>query len=227
MRPFLVAATLLLATPAFAAGTATIETTGPQGPQRMEVAWNDAGALRLGFPGRQAYMVVRDGTLYAVTTDRGRPMVMNMSEMGALAGRMSRGGMGGDIAPGLDRHRASTVVAIEATGASREIAGLPAREFMITWTDRTGRERTDRAMLSPDPLAVELTRAFQSLAAASRGTDRPDPRASAIDGRGLGTLAYGDSFTVTEIAAETPPADAFELPAAPMSLKDMMGGTGQ
>lgn len=226
MRPILVAAVLLAAGPACAAGTATIEATGPQGPQPIHVAWNDDGAMRLGFPGREVYLVLRDDRLYSVTTADGAPLVMNLTAMGRLALRLAGDEGIGGVAGALGLQPARAVAAVEPTGASARIAGRPAREFAVTWTDDAGRERTDAAMLSDDPLVVELTRAFGALAAASPGAERPDPRLAAIGGRGLGTLAYGDRFTVTAIDEDAPPPEIFALPAAPAGLLSLssLGG---
>jgi hypothetical protein len=219
MKPLLTLAVLLCAGPALAAGSATVQTTSPQGAQAMQVTWQDVDTARMDLPGQAGYMVVRDGEAFVVSSAGGRTMVLAMSGMAAMADSMGAGG-GASVGAMMDRHTATGVERLEATGAGETVAGLRGEVYEMVWTDATGASRTDTLVLSDAPLAVEFTAAMQAFARAM-GEDE-DPRARAVEGHGL--LRYGERFRLTEISASAPAAEAFTLPAPPISMEDMMQG---
>jgi hypothetical protein len=219
---------LLLAAslPASAGGTATVSSAGPEGRNQMTAAWADEDTLRLDFAGQPAYMLLLDGEMYAVAMTGGTPMVLPLGAMAGMAQGMA--GQGGPLPEGAGRlgaRRARSVTAIEDTGETETVAGIEGGVYRISWVGADGASHTDTAVLTDDPLVREFGRAFRAFAEA--GSDPVDPRSVRIEDRGLGVLRYGDEFVVREISGATPPAGAFELPAPPLNMQDMMRGMGR
>lgn len=202
-----------------AAGRASVDVAGEGERVRLDLAWRDATTVRMDFDRQPAYMLVRDGKVYSVSTAEGRTMVMDMSAMQGMMG--NRGGQSPRMAP----DRAAEVAAFEPTGETEEVAGIEGQVYRVVWRDGRGRERTDEAVLSGDGLAVEMSHAWRAFAAASGGDDM-DALGRRFDAAGKGVLRFGDTFRVTELSGETPPAARFELPAEPMQIPGM-GGMGR
>lgn len=210
---------LAAALPAFAGGTATVESAGGKSSARMQISWT-GDKMRMDFPQQAGtYMIVRDGKTYSVTDQGGQTMVMDISSMSQMADSQAAAEMG--------VQKAESVNSIEATGETETVAGIEGEIYTITWTDNQGEQQQNTAVLSDNELTVGLTEAFQSFADAGGG--QPDPIGAAMAERGLGILRFGDSFTVISISGETPAAGEFELPAEPMDMQKMMqrfGGGG-
>lgn len=223
----LIYALLAVATgPAHADGRATIESQTPEGVQRLDVAWNGEGGVRFDPGNADAYMLVHDGVLYAVTSPAGMgPMVMNLSSlegMGGAAGGAPAQGAGAEVSVA----RAEKVISMAATGRRETVAGMPGELYDVTWVDPQGAEHTDSAVLSADPLARELAQAFDTLASTTRQGE-VDARQQTVRDRGLAILRYADSYEVIALSDKGPRPDALALPAEPTDLQEMMKNMGQ
>lgn len=216
--------------PAFADGTARFTSPTPEGVKTMEMAWLDPDTMRISPGTPETYMLVRDGKLYSVTSAGGMGVqVFDLGALGEMAGSMSggaAGAMGGQMNDQSMAHltpeMADEVIALEATGRSEEIAGIQGELYEMSWIDDEGARHTDQMVLTDDPLAIEMGEAFSAMAAAASG--EVDPRHQAVAERGLGILRYGEAFIIESLTDEAPPAAAFELPAEPLDLGNMMGG---
>lgn len=214
----LLSALLLAPASALADGTALLRANAVDGAESLHVEWNDAGAVRIDMPGHAAYSLVLDGTAYVVSQMDGEPMVLSLSDMQGMGAAMGLDAPDGGMA--LDPDLATAVTDIRPTGARETVAGLDGAVYEIVWTDGSGQSHTDEAVLSDDPRAVDLTRAFEAFGAAR--TDMADARADAFATRGLGVLRYGDRFEVMELAAMDVPDERFVLPARPFDLRALM-----
>ncbi|SDE41835.1 hypothetical protein [Rhodospira trueperi] len=218
-RPMILAlAAMLAATPALAGGIATLEASGNGRNHTMDVFWLDPGTVRIDAPVEGSYSVMRDGTFYTVSTMGGSLMVLEMDD----SMRDMAEGLGQAVGAELEKHRATSVESITATGATETVAGIKGEVYEVQWTDGTGTARTDTVVLTDDPLVLELTRAMAATGAAVGEPD--DPRNEALEQLGLGVLSSGSQFRIQAISGDTPPAELFELPAPPMSMQDMLRG---
>lgn len=212
----------LLATPALAmaAGTASVQTED----QTLEVLWQDESKARITPQGQSSYMVMRDGKLYGVSTGGSRTMVMDLTAMAGIMGRM--GLDPSSTSPGPDQ--AMEVESFGATGERETVAGLQGEVYEVRWRDQDGRTHTDQAVLSDNPLVVELMTvmagAAQTLAEAM-DREHGGVVEEQLSTRGLGILRYNET-RVTKISGEAPGAGAFELPAEPMGSPGMGGIPG-
>ncbi len=209
---------LALPSLAFAGGSATIQSASPSGPVQMDVQWRD-GAMRLDPPtDENAYLLVRDGKAYSVGEQGGRTMVLDLASLREM-GQAMGAAPGDDMAPG----EVGSLDELEATGERESVAGLAGEIYNVRWTDVEGNRHEDTAVLSEHALALDLSQAF------GRSTQAISPRAGdafgeAVKEHGLGVLRFSDKFEVVAVSGDAPPAAAFELPAEPMSLEDLMRG---
>ncbi|MFP4183003.1 MAG: hypothetical protein ACLFRW_00335 [Halorhodospira sp.] len=212
----------LLATPALAiaAGTASVQTED----QTLEVLWQDESKARITPQGQSDYIVMRDDKLYGVSTGGSRTMVVDLTAMAGMMGQM--GLDPSSTSPGPNQ--AMDVESFGATGETETVAGLQGEVYEVRWREQGGRTHTDQAVLSDNPLVVELMTvmagATQALAEAM---DREHGGAveERLSARGLGILRYNET-RVTEISDEAPGEGAFELPAEPMNSPGMGGIPG-
>lgn len=214
------AAALGLAPAALAQGTAQIANPGEG--ENARFAWRDTDTLRVGTDDPSGYLLVHEGSAYAVSTESGMdgPMVIDFATVQAMAQGMS--GAGAMSAPSFDPYRAASVESVSATGNREQVAGIDGEVYQIAWTDAAGNAHTDTMVLSDDALAAEFTAAFYAFAEATGAGD--DARAAELDRRGLGILRYGNDFELVSIGRDAPEADYFALPAEPMTMQDMMRG---
>ncbi|MDZ7663110.1 hypothetical protein [Thiohalophilus sp.] len=152
-------------------------------------------------------------------------MVIDLSAMAGMMG----GRMGAEVpstSPGTDR--AVEVESFGATGEKEVVAGIQGEVYEIRWRDEDGRTHTDQAVLSDNPLAVELTSVMHEVArtyAEAMDREHSGVVEDALSARGLGILRYGD-MRLTEISGESPGEKAFTLPAKPMDPSGMGGIPG-
>ncbi|MEX1082300.1 MAG: hypothetical protein WD382_12200 [Halofilum sp. (in: g-proteobacteria)] len=204
----------------WAGGSATIQANSPSGAVQMDIRWDGGGAMRMEMPEQPgAYMLVRDGTGYSVAQQGGRTMVIDMSsirEMGAA------GGGGQEMAP----DDFGSLEELENTGERETVAGVAGEVYRVIWTGPDGNRNEDRAVLSSEPLALELTRAFAETTEALSGSDQ-ESFGQVVDEHGLGILRFADHFEVVAVSDDDPAGSVFELPAEPMTMQDLMGGGGR
>lgn len=212
---------VLFAAGTLSAGTASIE-AGETERLSLELAWNDRGEVRI-LPGAQegiGEILLREGEVFIVTEQEGGPLVMNFSEMARIGGSL-RLNIDGDVPLNAER-----LLDWVPTGVRESVAGVPGEIYRLVWIDNQGREREAEAILSDAPLAVGMQEAFARYAvamAAAAGRDGPGAITERVAAEGLGVLRFGNDYRVTALSADTPPTEAFALPAPPTPLSEIMG----
>lgn len=179
-----------------------------------EILWQDAQTLRMQNAGDQDYFIVRDGKAYAVSRRGGKPMVL---DMGAMLQMMRGAGRGNDQQPSFPQPGS-----FEATGERETVAGIEGEVYRMSWTDHTGRERTQEVVLTDRPLVVEMTRAYLGSVGAMFDGENASGFQQAMPGGHQGLLRVGEDFRLVSISGDTPGDGPFELPAEPTSLQQMM-----
>lgn len=203
---------LLLPLAAAAGGSATLKSGGGT---LIDISWADSHTLRLENRDSPSYFLVRDGKAYAVTRQGQRTVVMDMGTMMKM--------MGGQRAAGRDRPAFGEIGAIEATGASETVAGVKGSVYRLSWTDHEGRRHSGEAVLTDDPLVVEMTDAYLSSVQAMYGSGATAFQNGLPDGK-RGLLRSGSDLRLQSISGEAPPAGDFELPAKPVDLQQLLHG---
>lgn len=222
----------LLPCTAFAGGKATMITTSqpmqqpgrsaPSGASTQSttlLTWRDADTLRMDMGNDGEYMIVRDGKAYSVSQDDGETMVMDMEGMSAMVQAMASKG-------GKKKNPFGSIDSVKATGATDTVADVKGRVYQMTWTDPNGSKKSGEAVLTDDPLVVEMTRTYFSSMGNMVGADVTGAFLDALPDAGQGLLRMGDQMRVKSISRVDPPASTFKLPAKPVSLKEMMQGIG-
>jgi len=215
------------AAPGLLAGTATLS-SADGGSATFEY---NATMLRIGGADAEGYSVLRDGSLYVVSTAGGAPMVMDAGAM-----LKSLGGMGNQIgADAAPNELAAEFISLDDTGRRETVAGVPGEVYTLRFRDDTGSEQSEEVVLSDDPRAREFRDALflmLSVVATLGASEAPAPDAS-IQARLMdidkGILRFGDQMRVTAIDGARVEDSRFELPAEPMQMNgiaDMLGGMG-
>jgi hypothetical protein len=191
---------------------------GDAGRMKMTERWR-GNAMRTDIEGVDAYMLMRDGTIYSIISMAGRITVMDLGQLqdapGAGAAQSPSQPQVGGLFP-------ETIEEMRAAGETREIAGIEGEVYDVEWTDNTGQAQTDTAVLSDDPRLLEnQSRKMRQIEAMSG--EPPNPLLVELDARGLAPLSFGDRYLVTEVSGSAGPAGDFELPAEPLDLGGAMG----
>lgn len=200
-----------------AAGTATIDSGG----ELSRISWQDARTLRIDPPDKNVYMVLQDGKAYVVNTraTQGVPQVMEIGDMVQTLSAM--GGMAG-VNDAVSAALSQRVDAVRKLGQKETVAGIAGEVYEVTVVDDQGSTTTQRAVLTDDPLVVEMTDAYLAFADALVGADRTAGFKAGLPKGFHGLLRVGDDMVVRSIGTDAPAPDSFELPAAPVNLGDMM-----
>ncbi len=213
-------AALSLPLAALADGEATFA-MGPDQAETMTLIWKNADTLRMQPPGSPDYLIVRDGKAYSVTDVDGTPQVIAMADMMKMMGAMA-----GNAAQPQSKTPFGSIASVKATGATETVAGIEGRVHHMTWTDADGSKQSGDAVLTDNPLVVEMTRAYLGSITAIFGSDIGQSFWDAVPGNDRGLLRVSDQFQVKSLSAATSPASTFELPAKPVDLQQIMRGTG-
>lgn len=222
LGPIILAGISALVLPASAAlaGSATI--TSAEGNSAV-FEYTDT-MLRMGTGIETSYAVLRDGTLYAVSTENGQPMVID-------AGSMMRGfaGTAAQMAPG-DLN--AEFLGMTNTGRSETVAGIRGDVYEVRFRDEDGVERSEEIVLSKDKRALEFRDAlalmldvFSELNEAVATAKSRDIQAELTD-MDAGVLRFGSEMKITAIDSEAVDPARFELPAAPVNLESLGGMLG-
>ncbi|MGD8379485.1 MAG: hypothetical protein PVJ40_10085 [Gammaproteobacteria bacterium] len=211
--PVLVA--LWLPVAAFAAGSATIKASSGE----LKINWRNDQTLRMQKAGDKNYMVVRDGKAYSVVMTGGTPRVMDLSGMMGMAHAMA-GKRGHSRGPASYLKPGS----FKDTGRTESVAGIEGEVYRMSWTDHKGRHREADAVLSDDPRAVDMTRAYLGSIRSMFQDAKIGDFQKAMPGSAKGLLRVGKQFRVESLSGDMPPESLFELPARPMTLQQMMRG---
>jgi hypothetical protein len=216
----LLAASTVVAAPAMAGGTATIEASnGDDGLVTVRLEFLDAQSLRMSSPGHpEAYMVVNQGTPYNVIQFGSMPIVVDAAEMIASAGKA------GDLPTspaGTDDIR--KFIALTATGQPETVAGIVGERYRLRYVDGDKRERDEEVVLSKDVLIRDLSRAMYGLGVKMSGAAGIAPPEGSqrlmqeLDAKGLGLLRFGQRMRVSALDRTNPSPARFQLPAEPVS----------
>ena len=150
----------------------------------------------------------------------GKIQVIDLSGMSAMMQAMRGQGKKGDNPFG-------SIDAVKATGASKTVAGIKGQVYQMTWTDPDGSQQSGDAVLTDNPLVVEMTQAYLNSMGAMIGAEYTRSYQDALPTDERGLLQVGDQFHVESIEQADPPASTFELPAKPIDMQSMMGGLGE
>lgn len=222
------AAALLLPNLAFAGGKATITTTTPPmeiegqstkgGADKLTLIWRDTHTLRLDFGDPNHYLVMRDGKAYSVSLDEDGAQVMDMAGMSAMIQAMNPNNPN-------DENPFGKIESIKATNEHKTVAGIKGTVYQMTWntSDKKGPE-AEQAVLTKDPLVVEMTQAYFNSMSAIIGAAHTQAFQDRLPKGTGGVLQIGDDFTVESITKANPEAGLFALPAKPMDFQSLLGG---
>ena len=220
IRPFIngMLTALITVTPLLADGRVTFTAdAGDAGQMTMTERWT-GNALRTDIEGMDAYMLLRDDSVYSIISMAGQVTVMDLGQLkdmpGASASRSPSQSEAGVVFP-------DEIASLNALGETREIAGVEGEVHDIEWRDAAGDVRTDTAVLTDDPRLLEHQSLKMQLIETISGK-APNPLLVELDDRGLAALSFGDRFKVTEVGGDAGPAGDFELPADPMDLGGIM-----
>lgn len=206
---------ILMPFSAWAAGTATIQVGG----ENNTMSWLDNNTVRFDMPAANgSYMVSRDGKAYMVNTKAsgGMPPVMEIGDMMQGFANMSKG----NNASPLTMH----IKSVKATGQAQTVAGIKGEVYELTATDNKGKDKTMEAVLTGDPLVVEMTTAYLAFSEPMIGAKTIAEFKNALPKGKQGLLRMSDDMVVQSISNKKPAASTFELPAKPTNMNDMMQG---
>ena len=217
IRPALaLALTVLTPLPLLAAGSATIK----NGDDVSRMSWQDPQTVRTDTATEDAYMVLRDGKTYLVSTqiDSGMPPVMEVGDMvQGLADALDEDG-----ALTSPSARTPRIESVRKTGRTETVAGIQGDVYDVTLVDDQGETSHQSMVLTSDALATEMTAAYFAISGSIVGTERVAEFTDALPARQRGLLRLGDDIVVQAISSAAPAADTFELPAEPVNFGDLM-----
>ncbi len=197
-----------------AAGVATLQSGDGQQKVTMTVEYDDQGRVRMNVPespGASGYMLARDGKVWMVMNAEGQTMVMDMAQMAAM-GTVNN-----------DDTLQQEFVSAKPTGEKQTVAGFEGEVYELTWKEK-GKTRTDKVVLSKDPLVVEYSNAWMKFAesmAKSMGQKMNNSIGQYFEKEGVGMLKMGDGFEVVSIKSGKANEQDFVLPKATMQMPFM------
>ena len=190
---------------------------GDAGKMTMTERWK-GDALRTDIEGMDAYMLLRDDTIYSIISMAGQITVMDLGKFkdmtGTGAGQAATQDQTGVVFP-------ENIREMRPLGERREIAGIEGEAHEIKWIDNSGQTQTDTAVLTDDPRLLEHQSLKMRLTETVSG-EAANTLLVELDKRGLAALSFGDRFLVTEVGDDPGPAGGFELPAEPMDFGGAM-----
>lgn len=220
-RFFQISALFLFATPVWAGGQAVLQSGSGTHAEQVQLAWLDAEHLRMDIPRPSAEILLRQGSLYAITQVGGVPIVADVANIDQMAQIM---GQGSQFSGQIDRKLARSVQSFKATGQHETVAGIRGEVYQITWRDEQGAEHSDQAVLSAAPAVVELTRALQNMGVAAKKGG--DARSAEVLRRGLGVLRYGHDYRLISLSTRPPAVSDLELPTQGLDVQKLLQGLG-
>jgi len=220
------AAIVLLSLPgvALAGGKATISMGQPEGStptgestETTIITWHDTDTMRMDIGDTTDYMLVRDGKMYMVSQSDGEMEVMDLSGMSAMVQGMASQEL-------KDENPFGSIESVKATGATATVAGVKGRVYRMSWTNPDGSRKTGDAVLTDDPLVVEMTQAYLGSMSAMGGPELTASFENSLPDDDRGLLRMDEQFQIDSISRIDPPATTFELPAEPMDMRSLMEG---
>lgn len=217
-----VAMALVLPGIALAGGKATLVSSpdsmpmGEDASGTMTITWENADTARLDFGDPSHYLIARDGKTYTVSTEGGQTMVMDMASMGAMMQAMSAQG---------DKNKPfGQIHVVEDKKTTATVADIKGQVYHLKWSEPDGNQKSGDAVLTDDPLVVEMTQAYFNAISTMVGSKQMDDFLEALPQKKRGILQMGEQFHVESIQKMDPPASTFELPAKPMNMQDLLKG---
>ncbi|MDO8909333.1 MAG: hypothetical protein Q7W55_12655 [Pseudohongiella sp.] len=210
----------------WAGGTAVLEAGVGANRVSSTIEFNN-GNMRLGaaMPGFNGYMVMTDTGIYSVTTQMGRPMVLNLGAMmgmlGGMAGEMMQS-QGFSLGNGIGQ-----ITELTDTGRDETVAGIAGRVYDITYVNDRGAPQTEELVLGRDATLRELTETLSTwsrMMAAYLSVDLGDYQ-GVMDNllqHGDGILRLGSGYRLTSMDSNAPDPSRFTLPAAPQQMPSWM-----
>lgn len=198
--PITLAVAALAPAVGIAGGTAKLQMQLGPDTTTQSIAWLDANTARWHLPGQPGYSLLRNGTVYVVTTRNGETTVRDMSTAAALVMQAQEG------------KRDEPAYSIEATGESETIAGIAGQVYRVTQS-RKGQQKTSESVFTDEPLVVEMTQAYFGAIGKTNLSFKRMVDALPVDHPGL--LRLSNAITLVEVSDKAPPAGDFELPAEP------------
>lgn len=205
---------------AWAGGVAVIESGIDPGHGRSTIEFS-GDQIRMELTGAEldGYLLMRDGSVYTVTTQGGQPFVMDLSAMMNMLGGFM------EDQTSLEAP-ISDLVTVESTGRTEQVAGISGQVYNVTYIDDDGRQVTEEVVIGNHPALRALTRSLESWSRTM--AERLNTEVADYDETmgqlltyGDGILRLGSHYRLVSIDGNAPPASRFELPAAPQQMPDL------
>lgn len=211
---------------AVAGGTATIESVA-QGPMnsglqttRTKLEWRDRMNLRIDTGEEASYLLVHKGEAYTIMEEGGAVRVVELAAMRQMMQSAGGKGLQGDTFGSVD--------AVEATGASEEVAGFTGKVYQVTTTDGSGKTSVEEWVVTDDPLVREMTHAYYHAVTAMFGDADDENSLTRWKDRFpegyTGILKVAGRYRVVAVSSDTPATEHFALPAPPVDMGKFLGG---
>lgn len=208
---------------ALAAGSATLDSGGGD---TSRLHWQDAQTVRMDMADGEGHMVLRQGKLYMVNPQAGSGMPPVL-EIGAMMQGFAQAFDAGDGDQAVAQALSSRVQSVKQTGQTETVAGIQGEVHEVVFVDSQGKTDQVQAVFTSDAQVVEMTAAYLAFTGAMIGPERVADFSQAMPKGQRGLLRLGDDLRVQSISGQGPDAGLFELPAAPVSMGDMMKGLVQ
>jgi len=218
---------VMFAGSALAAGVAEI--TGSDPGSRMRVEF-DGDRLRIDPQAQrdaEGYMIAREGKVYAVTRQDGKPMVIDVGAMMQMLGPMLK-----QMAPPQTFDDVGEFKGIRALGRKETVAGIEGTVHEVVYVTRDGREERTEMVLSRDSRLIEMGRAMMAMGMAFQKSlgQSPSPGSEVLERQlrdsGEGVLRFGNDYKLLSLSGSAPDASRFQLPAEPMAMPAIGGLPG-
>lgn len=235
----LATASLGFASLASAAGSVEYEVSAEQQRMRMAIEWLDERRVRMDMQmpvsndkgqraNLQAWQLLRDGKIYSVTVQNGKPVVMELSGMLKMMGSMVKSQAGARTGP----NDVQEVHSLKPTGRRETVAGVSGEVYLLDYQPEQGERRQEEVVLSGNATVREMTLAMMQYGRTlALAMGQPEPEGSRelqrqFGDRQLGLLRFGSQLKATRISGQAPAASRMELPAKPMAMPDLGGLAG-
>lgn len=191
-----------------AAGSAVIQT----GKESTTLRWLDSKTVRIDMADGESYLLVREGKAYAVNNEprAGVPRVMEISAMAGEMGMQDENGLSS-----ISQKPKS----FKKLGKSETIAGIKGEIYEVT-DEKTG--EIQQMVLTNNRQAQEMTEAMLAIKDSTTNKNSLEAFKAGLPKGLYGILRVENEMLVKSLSPNAPPAEAFELPEAPMDMKQML-----
>ncbi|HID46048.1 MAG TPA: hypothetical protein EYP34_09870 [Chromatiaceae bacterium] len=210
MRRMMLAGLMLLVSQSHAAGVATLQSGHGQQKVTITVEYDDQNRVRMNMPQNDegsGFMLAKDGKVWIVVDVQGQTMVMDVAQMAAMGSANN------------DDTLVQEFISAKPTGEKQTVAGFSGEVYELTWNDK-GKIRTDKVVLSKDPVVVEYSNAWLTFAESMEKKVK-NSIGQHFRKAGLGLLKMGDEFQVVSIRPGKVNGQNFVLPTSTMQMPPM------